>query len=55
MEKLTVGDIREPVIRLALLQEEKLRKHDKERGERGWARDPVKSLLARIYDELMEL
>jgi len=55
MSKLTVGDIREPVIRLALVQEEKLRKHDKERGERGWIRDRPMSLLERIYDELMEL
>jgi|GEM_PF-3140224 len=55
MKKLTVGDIREPVIRLALLQEAKLRKHDKLRGERGWARDLPGSLLARVYDEVREL
>lgn len=55
MSKLTVGDIREPVIRLALVMEEKLRKHDEERGPRGWICDSTTSLWKRVMDESKEL
>lgn len=55
MKKLTVGDIREPIIQLALVMEEKLRDHDEDRGPRGWINDEPLSLFLRIYDELDEL
>jgi hypothetical protein len=47
--------IREPVLKLAKDMEEKLRKHDKERGFFGWRNDKAVDLVPRIYDEMIEL
>ncbi len=48
-------NIREPVLRLATVMEQKLRVHDDDRGERGWANDEPMALFHRIKDEMEEL
>jgi len=55
MKELTIDDVRAPIIRLALVMEEKLREHDEERGERGWIGDEPEALFYRIRDEMEEL
>ena len=49
------GSIRPCVMRFAEAMEERLRKHDKDRGADGWRADTLSSLLERIEEESDEL
>ena len=50
-----IDDVREEVSNFAVEMEDKLAKHDDEKGENGWVYDTTFSLLERIKDEVTEL
>lgn len=52
---LEVRRARPCVLQFAALQERLLRKHDDDRGVRGWASDSADVLVNRLDDELKEL
>jgi len=55
LKKLTIEDVRDPVVAMAIAMEEKLREHDADRGESGWVGDHPLSLWGRINQETTEL
>jgi len=55
MSELMIADVRDAVRRLAIVQEEKLREHDEDRGADGWKGDDLFALWTRILDEAVEL
>jgi len=48
-------DIRYHIMRFSTDMEEKMRKHDHDRGESGWMNMDPKMLLEKLMDEVLEL
>lgn len=47
--------VREPVMDFAALMESRLRRHDADRGKRGWLGSDTDWLLSRVFSEAGEL
>jgi NTP pyrophosphatase (non-canonical NTP hydrolase) len=52
---MTVDDCRPEVRAFAVLMEEQLRRHDADRGAKGWEDDFPMDLLAHLEEEVSEL